>query len=56
MGFEYQMANDRSVAFDVTYIQFGDGEFTEENVPLAGTVTGKYTTNYGLIFGISTQW
>lgn len=56
LGLEYQLTNSRRVAFDVTYMQFGDGEFTETNVPLAGTVTGEYTTNYGIVFGISTQW
>ncbi len=56
LGLEHKFGNQRSVAFDVTYIQFGDGEFSVEDVPLAGDIEGEYTTNYGLVFGISTVW
>ncbi len=41
---------------DVTYIQFGDGKFTARDVPLVGDIRGKYTTNWGLVFGLGMKW
>ena len=54
LGFEYEYRKGRSVAFDVTYIQFGEGKFTASNVPVAVDIQGKYTSNYGLVFGLGT--
>ncbi len=56
LGFEYQFRKDRRVDFDVTYIQFGDSKFTAHDVPLAGDIEAKDTTNYGLAFGIGLKW
>lgn len=56
LGFEYQYRENRSVAFDVTYIQFGDGKFTAHNIPGVGDIEGEYATNYGIVFGIGTKW
>jgi long-chain fatty acid transport protein len=56
LGFEYKYGGNRSVAFDVTYIQFGEGKFTAHNVPVAGDVEGKSPTNYGIVFGLGTKW
>jgi long-chain fatty acid transport protein len=56
LGFEYAYRKGRSVSFDVTYIQFGEGKFTAHDVPNAGDIQGEYTTNYGLAFGLGTKW
>lgn len=56
LGFEYAYRKGRSVALDVTYIRFGDGKFTVEDVPLAGEIEGKDTTSYGLVFGLGMKW
>jgi long-subunit fatty acid transport protein len=56
LGFEYKYRKNRSVAFDVTYIQFGEGKFTAHDVPLVGDISGKYTTNWGLVFGLGMKW
>jgi len=57
LGFEYEYRKDRSVSFDVTYIQFGEGKFTAHDVPVVGgDIEGKSTTNYGLVFGLGTKW
>ena len=55
-GVEYKYREKRSIGFDLTYIQFGDGEFTAKDVPGVGNISGKYTENYALMFGISTKW
>lgn len=56
LGVEYKYREKRSIGFDLTYIQFGDGEFTARDVPGVGNINGKYTENYALMFGISTKW
>ncbi|MCK7466827.1 MAG: hypothetical protein MZU91_00875 [Desulfosudis oleivorans] len=56
LGFEYEYRKDRSVSFDVTYIQFGKGKFTAHDVPVVGDIQGEYTTNYGLVFSLGTKW
>jgi long-chain fatty acid transport protein len=56
LGFEYGYRKDRSVSFDVTYIQFGKGKFTAHDVPAVGDIQGEYTTNYGLVFSLGTKW
>ena len=56
LGVEHWFSKTRSVAIDFTYIQFGDGEFTVENVPRIGDIQGEYTTNYALVLGIGTRW
>jgi long-chain fatty acid transport protein len=55
-GFEYKYREKRSVGFDLTYIQLGDGKFTAEDVPGVGNIRGEYTKNYAVMFGISTKW
>jgi len=56
LGIKYDFDKMRSVALDVTYIQFGDGEFTAENVPVAGDIKGEFTTSYALVYSISITW
>ncbi len=56
LGCEYKYQQNRSVAFDVTYIQYGEALFTADDVPVAGDIEVKYTTNYGLVFGLATKW
>lgn len=57
LGFEYKYREARSISFDVTYIQFGEGKFTAYDVPVVGSdIEGKSTTNYGLVFGLGTKW
>ncbi len=55
IGADYTYREKRSIGLDVTYVQFGDGEFTAEDVPGFGDVSGEYTKNYALVFGISTK-
>ena len=56
LGVEYEYRKDRSVAFDLTYVQLGDGKYTAQDVPVVGDIEGKYTTNYALVIGIGTKW
>lgn len=56
LGVEHWLKKTRSLTFDLTYIQFGDGEFAVEGIPLVGDIEGEYTTNYALVFGIGTKW
>jgi hypothetical protein len=56
LGFEYAYRKDRSVSFDITYIQFGEGRYAVQDAPVVGDIEGKYSTNYGLVFGIGTKW
>ena len=56
LGFEYAYRKDRSVSFDITYIQFGEGRYTVQDAPVVGDIEGKSSTNYGLVFGIGTKW
>ncbi|WP_156906657.1 OmpP1/FadL family transporter [Desulforegula conservatrix] len=56
MGFDYRYGKGKSLSFDLTYVQFGDGRFNVQDVPLAGSIEGAYTTNYALVFGIGTKW
>ncbi len=55
LGLEYQIRKGRSISFDLTYLQFGDGKFTQD-IPTGGEIQGEYTTNYAIVFGIGTQW
>jgi long-chain fatty acid transport protein len=56
LGFEYEYKKDRSVAIDLTYIQFGDGKFKVKDAPVVGDIEGEYTRNYGLALGIGMKW
>jgi len=56
LGFEYAYRKDRSISFDVTYIQFGEGKYAVHDAPVVGDIEGKSSTNYGLVFGIGTKW
>ena len=56
LGIEYKFSEHRNVAFDLTYIQFGDGEFSVQDAPVVGDIEGEYTTNYALVFGIASRW
>jgi long-chain fatty acid transport protein len=54
-GVKHSFSKQRSVAFDITYIQFGDGEVVIENAPLnnaVGDITGEYDEHYGIMFSI----
>jgi long-chain fatty acid transport protein len=56
-GVEHEFKNKRKVAVDITYLQFGDGEFTTSNVPaVGGTISGKYDKNYGIALSVGTSY
>ena len=55
VGVEHDFTR-RSLAVDVTYLQFGDGEFKVDDAPLVGDIEGEYDKNYGLVLGISITW
>jgi len=56
LGFEYNYWKDWTVAIDLTYIQFGDQEYSSPTIPAIGEVKGKYTTNYGILLGIGLKF
>jgi long-chain fatty acid transport protein len=56
IGLEYKYRMERSVSFNVTYMHFGDGKFTAQDVPIAGNIEGEYTKNYALAFGLGLKW
>ena len=43
----------RSLAVDITYFQFGDGEFKVNDAPLVGDIEGEYDKNFGLALSIA---
>jgi len=43
----------KSLAVDITYFQFGDGEFKINDAPLVGDIEGEYDKNFGLALSIS---
>lgn len=43
----------RSLAVDIMYIQFGDGEFKINDAPLVGDIEGEYDKNFGLALNIA---
>ncbi|NOR67292.1 MAG: hypothetical protein GQ528_08045 [Woeseiaceae bacterium] len=56
VGIKHQFNERRSLGLDVTFIQFGDGEFEISDAPIVGDIKGEYDKNYGVSFGISTTW
>ena len=54
-GVEHTFSSGRKVAVDLTYFQFGDGEFTV-NAPVVGIISGKSDTNYGILLGVGTYF
>jgi len=52
-GVEHTFKSKRKLAVDVTYLQFGDGEFTTPSEPGVNTINGIYDTNYGISLGVS---
>lgn len=54
-GVEHTFKSKRTLAVDLTYIQFGDGKFTTD-VPIIGSISGEYTTNYGISLSVSSTW
>jgi long-chain fatty acid transport protein len=52
-GIERKFNNQRSLAVDITYFDFGDGAFKVEDVPLVGTMGGEYEKNYGVSLNVS---
>lgn len=55
-GIEHEFESKRRVAVDITYFQFGDGEFSRMDVPIVGSISGEYETNYGVLFGVSSSF
>ena len=53
VGVGHQFNERRSLAVDITYFQFGDGEFKINDAPLVGDIEGEYDKNYGLGLSIS---
>jgi long-subunit fatty acid transport protein len=56
IGIGHQFNERRSLGVDVTFIQFGDGEFEISDAPVVGDIRGEYDKNYGVSLGISTTW
>jgi long-subunit fatty acid transport protein len=54
-GVEHTFRSGRKTAVDLTYFQFGDGEFTVDET-LVGTISGKYETDYGILLGIAASF
>lgn len=56
-GVKHTFGGQRSLAVDITYFQFGDGEVVIENAQLGnnviGDITGEYDEHYGILFSIS---
>lgn len=54
-GAEYRWGDDRVVGFNLTYYDLGDGT-VENDIPLVGTLTGEYSTNYAVGFDFTLRW
>ena len=55
VGAEYKWRKDRVVGFNLTYYDLGDAPVTND-VPLVGTVSGEYSTNYAIGLDLSLRW
>lgn len=55
-GVEHEFKSKRTAAVDITYLQFGDGEFTVSDVPVVESIRGEYTTNYGVLLSVSASF
>jgi long-chain fatty acid transport protein len=55
-GVEHEFKSKRKVTVDISYFQFGDGEFTVSDVPVVGSISGEYETNYGILLSVATSF
>jgi len=55
-GVEHELKSKRKVAVDITYLYFGDGEFTSSDVPVVGVINGEYDTHYGVMLSVGTSF
>jgi long-chain fatty acid transport protein len=55
IGAEYRWRTDRIVGFNLTYYDLGDAPITND-VPLVGTVSGEYSSNYAIGLDLSLRW
>jgi long-chain fatty acid transport protein len=56
-GVEHAFRSGRMVSVDLTYFQFGDGEFTVANIPaVGGTISGEYETHYGVSLSVASSF
>jgi opacity protein-like surface antigen len=54
-GVEHALKSGRKVSVDITYFQFGDGEFTTTG-PIVGTISGEYDTHYGVSLSVASSF
>lgn len=55
IGAQYQWDRDRLVGVNFSYYDLGDGS-VEKDVPLVGTLSSEYSSNYALGLDISIRW
>jgi len=55
VGAQYQWDKDRLVGVNLTYYDLGDVRI-EQNVPLVGTLSSEYSSNYALGLDFSIRW
>ena len=55
-GVEYAFTEKRRLAVDINYFQFGDGDFTATDVPIVGSISGTYDSNYGIALAVAYSW
>jgi long-chain fatty acid transport protein len=54
-GTEYRWGKNRVVAVNLTYYDLGDAPVST-NIPLLGTLSGHYTTNYAIGLDLTLRW
>ncbi len=55
VGAEYQWDRDRVLGFNLTYYDLGEGQ-VEADIPLVGTLSGEYSSNYALGLDFTLRW
>lgn len=56
IGLERQLANERSLAINLNYLDMGDGDIVSEEIDAIGVVESRYDTNRGLMLDLQFKW
>ena len=55
-GVEYDLGDNRSMTFNLSYLDLGDGKIESPSVPFLGRLEAEYDEHWGLIFDLQYRW
>ena len=55
-GVEYALQNDRSMTFNLVYVDLGEGKIESPNVPFLGNLEAEYDEHWGVAFDFQYRW